>query len=299
MPSIRERFRKAVPSWLILMAKYRKAHGVYPNLVRPTTFNEKILHRILFDRRVVLTQVTDKAAVRSYVESRLGSQILPKLYWLNDRPETIPFDELPRRFVVKPTHGCGWVQIVMDKSALDRSALIESCTRWLNQSYYEISREWVYKGIKPQIMIQEFIDDGSGSRPTDYRLFVFDGAVELIQADVGHLTANRRVRLYTPAWEKLAPESGGDIPQPAHLAEMISAARTLCGSLDFVRVDFYDTLEQLYFGELTTTPESGLGRFLIEGLDRQLGGRWQVPPAKVMVDQGPQSPPEGSRVNHF
>jgi TupA-like ATPgrasp len=275
MPSIKERVKKALPSWLILILKYRRAHGVFPNLARPATFNEKILYRILFDRRLVLTQLADKAAVRPYVESLLGPQVLPKLYCLTTRPDTIPFDQLPDRFVVKPTHGSGWVQIVTDKSALDRGALVEICTRWLNQSYYEISREWVYKDIEPQIMVQEFIDDGSGYRPNDYRLFVFGGTVELVQVDVGHLTTGR-ARLYTPTWEKLAPELGGDVTKPAHLAEMIAAARILCGNLDFVRVDFYDTAQRLYFGELTTSPECATGRFLLEGLDRQLGGQWQV-----------------------
>jgi TupA-like ATPgrasp len=276
MPSIKERVKKALPSWLLLIRKYRKAHGVFPNLVHPATFNEKTLYRILFDRRLVLRRVADKAAVRSYVESRLGPQVLPKLYCLTTRPETIPFDQLPDRFVVKPTHGSGWVQIVTDKSALDRGALIDTCNRWLNQSYYEITREWVYKGIAPQIMVQELIDDGSEAVPNDYRLFVFDGTVELIEVNVGRLSRGR-VRLFTPTWEKLAPKLGGDVPRPAHLAEMIAAARTLCGNLDFVRVDFYDTAERLYFGELTTSPECAMGRFLLEGLDGHLGGCWQLP----------------------
>ena len=89
---------------------------VFPRIIQPITFNEKVLHRILFDRRALLTQLADKAAVRSYVEERLGPEILPKLYYLTSRPDTIPFDELPDRFVVKPTHGSGWVQLVTDKS---------------------------------------------------------------------------------------------------------------------------------------------------------------------------------------
>ena len=87
--------------------------------------NEKVLHRILFDRRTVLTQMADKAAVLSYVDSRLGPRVLPKLYYFTNQPKTIPFDSLPQRFVVKPTHGSGWVQIVSDKSSLDRAALVQ------------------------------------------------------------------------------------------------------------------------------------------------------------------------------
>lgn len=281
MPSIKERIKEALPSWLILIRRYRKVHGGFPHLIRPITFNEKVLYRILFDRRRVLTRLADKAAVRLYVESRLGPQVLPKLYCLTTRLDEIRFDELPNRFVVKPTHGCGWVQIVKDKSALDRDALIQTCAHWLKQNYYEITREWVYKGIKPRIMVEEFIDDGSGTRPTDYRLFVFGGSVELIQVDIGCLTAGR-VRFYTPAWENLAPELGDDVPPPAHLAEMLAAARTLCGNLDFVRVDFYDTAKQPYFSELTTSPECAMGRFLVKGLDRRLGGYWKLPPRAAL-----------------
>ena len=120
----------------------------------------KVLHRILFDRRAVLTQVADKAAVRDYVEARLGRQLLPERYYITIDPDTIPFDKLPDRFVVKRTHGSGWVQIVTDKSTLDRATLIETCRGWLRQSYYEATREWVYKNIEPRIIVEQFIDDG-------------------------------------------------------------------------------------------------------------------------------------------
>ena len=155
MPSLKEHVKKPLPSWLLLLRRYRKLHGVFPNLLRPGTLNEKILYRMLFDRRPILRWLADKAAVRPYVEARLGPGALPKLYWLGRRPGEIPFDALPDRFVVKPTHGSGWVRIVRDKAALDRRALVAECERWLKQSYYEITREWVYKGIVPEILVEE------------------------------------------------------------------------------------------------------------------------------------------------
>ena len=99
---------------------------------------------------MTLSQLADKAAVRLYVQARLGPEILPKLYYLTVRPDTIPFDELPNRFVVKPTHGSAWVQIVTDKAALNRAALIDTCNGWLKRSYYRETREWVYKDIEPR-----------------------------------------------------------------------------------------------------------------------------------------------------
>jgi TupA-like ATPgrasp len=279
--TIRGRIRKLLPSWFFVIPRHRHSHGEFPNLISPSTFNEKLLYRILFDRRAMLTQLADKVAVRSYVTSRLGQQILPKLYHLTTRPDSIPFAQLPDKFVVKATHGSGWVQIVTDKRALDCDALIETCTGWLKQSYYQLTREWVYKDIEPHIIVEEFIDDGTGAAPTDYKLFVFDGVVEIIQVDIDRFIDHRR-RLYTPTWEKLDvsfvyDDIKSDLPPPVHLPEMLAAAGALGKDLDFIRADLYDTTERLYFGELTTTPECALGRFYPKEFDRYLGGRWKLP----------------------
>jgi hypothetical protein len=199
---------------------------------------------------------------------------------LTTRPDNIRFDQLPNTFVVKPTHGSNWVQIVTDKSALDRTALIETCRCWLKRSYYEETSEWVYKNIKPQIMVEEFIDDGSGTAPNDYKLFVFDGTVKLIQVDTGRFIDHRR-RLYTPEWEKVNAllkfdDIDGDVPRPVHLREMIAAAQKLGDGLDFIRADFYDTGKRVYSGELTCYPGAGLELFRPKDFDRILGECWKV-----------------------
>ena len=278
---IRNAIKKRLPDWYFVIQEWRKVHGRFPNFLWPATFNEKVLHRILFDRRPVLTQFADKFAVRSYVEQRIGSKILPKSYYLTKRPETIPFDELPDKFVVKPTHGCGWVQIVTDKSTLDRTALVQKCLGWLNQSYYEKTREWAYKNVEPRILVEEFVDEGSGTAPYDYKLFVFDGTVELVQVDAGRFGDHRR-RLYTPAWQEMDARFGesekivDDVARPRNLAAMIAAAETLGRGLDFVRADFYDTGDRIYLGELTMTPGCGHNRFRPRELDLYFGERWKL-----------------------
>jgi hypothetical protein len=256
--TIKTQIRRRLPQWMILIREHRRMHGEFPRIIRPVTFGEMILRRNLFDRRPLLSQIADKAAVRSYVEARLGSQVLPQLYHVTARPESIPFDTLPDKFVVKPNHGSGWYQVVTEKSALDRTALIETCFDWLNRSYYKETGEIVYRNIEPRILIEQFIDDGMGASASDYKFFVFRGRVEFIYVVTDRLTNHKR-RLYTPAWEKLdvrleSEEVEGDAPRPPHLAEMIEAAETLGRDWDFIRVDLYDTAERLYFGELTLTP---------------------------------------------
>ena len=97
------------------IALYRNAHGTLPNLLFPRKFNEKVVHRALFDQRAILKRFADKYAVRSYVAEKIGPQILPEVYHVTSKPTDIPFDALPNRFVVKPTHGAGWVHLVGDR----------------------------------------------------------------------------------------------------------------------------------------------------------------------------------------
>src|SRR5688572_33473138 len=68
---------------------YRSAHGRLPNILFPTGFTEEVVCRSLFDRRPILKTFADKYAVRSFVESVLGKDVLPELYWVTQTPADI------------------------------------------------------------------------------------------------------------------------------------------------------------------------------------------------------------------
>ena len=127
----RARLKKALwavmPDWLYILYKcfldFHMGHGAYPNILKPRSFSEKIQYRKLFDRRAILVKFADKFAVRDYVRERLGEDILPALYHVTEDPTDIPLPILPNRFVVKPTHGCGWIYIVRDKNTVDSNEL--------------------------------------------------------------------------------------------------------------------------------------------------------------------------------
>ena len=278
--AILRRHRIREPYWLLPVKYYWQSQGRLPNIVRPRTFNEKILYRIFFDRRRIWTEIADKAACRSFVESRIGGAFLPKLYWLTTDPANIPFEQFPEKFVVKATHGSGWVELVKDKTKVDREALIEKCRGWLTLNF-SIYGERHYRNIPPRIIVEEFIDNGGGQPPKDYKLFVFGGKVEMIQVDASRFSGHRR-RLYRPDWERLPvqyeyEDIEGEVPAPPHLADMVAAGATLGRGLDFVRVDFYDIPDRLYFGELTATPDAGACRFRPQEFDHILGARWKLP----------------------
>jgi len=280
---LRSRVRSLFPDDLqdlyVALRVHKTHHGRYPNLMRPRTFNEWIARRKALDRRPILTCFADKYTVRDYVAERVGSHILTELYCVTRDAASIPFDSLPNRFVVKPTHGSGWVHVVRDKSQMDRAALIQQCNTWLESDYYRLRREWPYKHVVPQILVEEFIDNGCAEPASDVRFYVFGGQVELIQVDVGRFTGHERAFMDCN-WNELPikmlyPPVVGGVPKPVHLAEMLRIAQLLGKGMDFIRVDLYDTAQKIYFGEITTTPACGCGHFEPASIDVQLGKLWQ------------------------
>lgn len=266
--------------FVTIMRRYKRGFGVYPNLLYPKTINEKILYRMLFDRRRILTQLEDKYAVRDFVKQKIGEHVLPKWHCVTTNPSTIPFDDLPDKFVVKPTHGSGWVRIVPNKALLNRQELIDTCRYWLNQNYYDMTREWAYKHIEPRIVVEELISDGTGPVPRDYRLFVFDGRVALIRVDV-RTPQDLRWNHYDRSWNKLNvpcrfKNIEGEVTRPKHLDDMVRYAEMLGEDLDFVRVDLYHTQDKVFFGEATMIPMGGIMVAYPHEFNLYLGSLWKL-----------------------
>ncbi len=260
------------------MKKYRYTYGYWPNVLFPRTFNEKLQARKIFDHRAIFAVWVDKVAVRSFVADMIGVSILPRLYHVTRNPDDIPFHRLPRRYVVKASHGSGWVQLVRDAESLDRQALIDTCREWLSLNYYDINQEPFYRKVTPRIIVEEFLEDESGEVPNDLKFYVFGGKVRFVQIDVARFGEHRR-NIYDPEWNllpvKLTVEPCLDgIERPALLGEMIRVAETLAGGTDFVRVDLYESAGRVYFGEMTPSSGNGFNTFTPASYDAVFGSFW-------------------------
>jgi hypothetical protein len=58
---------------------------------------------------------------------------------------------------------------------------------------------------------------------------------------------------------------------------MLATAEALAADLPLVRVDFYEINGDLYFGEMTLYPASGLGPFIPREFDFRLGAELALP----------------------
>jgi len=288
----------------VALARARRRLGT------PVTFNEKVRYKMLWERRPLLTTFADKLAVREYVSSRVGPQILPELHLVTSSPEAVVESELPREFVVKPSHASGacvvvagfappehelpptssgWTETLVRPERLDRGRLAELCRHWLARRYGR--GQWCYLGVPRRVLVEELLGDGTRI-PLDYKLSVFHGSVRLIQVDSDRFQCHRR-SLYTPSWERLPGrfqkyELTPDVERPPRLAEMVEIAEALATETDFVRVDLYAIGERIVFGELTNYPEAGNAPLVPAGFDREVG-EWWTPPRRYAASRGVRS----------
>jgi len=276
---LREDWRRAVAARFVgdrawLSELYRRRFGSPPDLDRPRTFNEKILVKILTDRRPYLTLFADKLRARSWVRRAAPGLAFPRLYWWSERADELPFDALPPSFVLKANHGSGFNLLVPDKRAVSRDALATLGRRWLRTDFTRVGREWAYRNVRRAIFAEELLSGGKAGPPPDFKLFMFAGKLRLIQVDEGRGKRHTQA-LYDERWRffegTLAAEQGRPGPPPASLGAMIEAAEAVSAGVDFLRVDFYDIDGRAFFGELTNYPNKGVSRFRPAALDALFG----------------------------
>jgi TupA-like ATPgrasp len=115
--------------------------------------------------------------------------------------------------------------------------------QWLRSSFGAYTLEWVYTMIPRRIVVEKLLVDGNHQVPSDYKFFVFNGTVRIIQVDFDRFVGHKR-NLYDRTWNLLPVhygyEHGPDVPRPANLDRMFDLAEKLARPFDFVRVDFYD-----------------------------------------------------------
>jgi len=268
--------------------KFDKYQGYSLNLENPKTFNEKLVWKKLYDRNPLLPVVADKLLVREYVKQKLGKELaaqmlIPLLFSTND-PEVIPFEELPRQYIIKTNHGSNQNIIVKDNENLSqeqKTKIIVKCIKWLSQPYGFLMNEWAYQDIKPHILVEKLMLDKNNDVPKDYKLFIINGKCRMIQVDFDRFTGHKR-SMFDENWNYLdliyKYPKGPDAPKPESFSFMKEIAEKLGQDFDFIRVDLYEIDGRVYFGELTHYPEAATGFFDPREYDDKLGDLWQLKP---------------------
>ena len=268
---------KRLPDKACIELLYRRAFGTMPDLENPKTFNEKLQWLKLYDRRPEYTTMVDKFEAKKWVADRIGEQYIIPTLGVWDTFQEIDFDALPDQFVLKCTHDSGGIVICKDKNNFDIEKAGRILDKALKVNYSRFAREWMYEDVKPRIIAEKYMEDGTSGDLKDYKFFCFNGKVKCFKIDfdryidhhANYFDENNQLlpfgEVYCP------PDYECKLKMPTQLEWMKELAETLSQGLRFIRVDFYEVDGRVYFGELTFFPNAGLGKFTKPEADELLG----------------------------
>jgi hypothetical protein len=152
-------------------------------------------------------------------------------------------DKLPERFVIKCTHDSGGVCICKNKNKFNWEEAEKKINKSLKNEFFWNHREYPYKGIKPRIMIEEYLEDNSPKGLVDYKFFCFHGEPRLVL-----VASNRQKNVnfdffdmdfkHCPFKQEYDILSKDLIEKPTLFEEMKKIAKVLSKDILHVRVDF-------------------------------------------------------------
>lgn len=295
----RHGFYDRMPDEKYLKKMFEVKMGYPLDLSNPQTFNEKLQWLKLYDRRPEYTMMVDKYAVKQFIADNLGKEYVIPTYGVWDNYDEIDFDRLPDQFVLKCTHDSGGLVIVKDKNNMDHAAARKKLTDSLARDYYLTGREWPYKNVPRRIIAEKYMVDESGyllktdssyigfhkteeklsfnGELVDYKFMCFHGNVQCVFTCSERASDNGlMVTFFDKDWnvlpfERHYPKSNKPIAKPLNFEKMVQFSETLSKGIPFVRVDFYEINQKVYFGELTFYPGNGMEEFHPESADYELG----------------------------
>ena len=258
---------------------YRVKFGRSLDLGNPKTLDEKILYLKLkdFETNALVRQCADKYRVREYVKNCGCEEILVNLINVYDDVDEIDWDILPSKFAMKVNVGCGGNIICTDKNKLNVPLSNKNLKKWMRKKHYLGYSEMQYKGIKPKIIVEEYLDDGNGMLPLDYKVYCFNGEAKYVMVCAEREKGHPLFFYYDKDWN-LMPfsqdalnNSDYKLERPECLIDLFKYASILSKPFPFVRADFYCINNHVYFGELTFTPSGGMDNERLEEINLKFG----------------------------
>lgn len=271
----RELTQEEIEDYLSWM--YHANFGIWPNFVKPGTYNEKLNWLKIHYHNPKLHVIVDKARFHSYVLTKMPGyeDHCVKQLALFRKPSEFTneaLDKLPDRFVLKSNVGSG-AQEFVDKEYASIGHIQQRIGEWLNplKNHYFMALEWCYKDV-PQVVLCEPVIE------FEYKIefYCFDGQPFIYWIVKNDKTADVHANIYDMNGNKLPvswhyPNFDEEMVQPPYFDELVNAAKRLSKGFPHVRVDFYAAKDTWYFSEMTFYTWAGIMPFSDPAYDIMLG----------------------------
>lgn len=273
--------------------RFFRFHSYKPNFKEPKTLNEKIAWLKLNYLQPFYINCCDKYLVHQYLIDNLGKDYAPPLVFVTQNPKDLTFENI-KEFpcIIKTSNGSGTNLIVQNKEQYSERYLQKLFSKYLVNSdiHTTISREHQYDIEKGYIVVESLLKDENGGIPNDYKFQYINGELEFIYCSVDRLGSNVR-HVYDKDWNRLhfiwvagadenlfkKYDNSPSIPIPDHFNEMKMLAEKLAKDFPLVRIDFYETPETIYIGEITLHHGSAHDSFYPPNYDIWYGNKLKLP----------------------
>lgn len=240
---------------------YKKRTGKKLDLNNPKNFNEKLMWLKLncYNNDEKIWKLADKYEVRKYLLNKgVKEDNLPQILYKYESAYDIKYDELPEKFALKCTHGCGFNIICDNKSKFDLKKAQKKLNKWLKTKFGYRTAELHYTHQKPIIVCEKYIEGNNNGFPWDYKIYCFNGKPKVILVCTDR-KSGYKTHFYDNNWNKLNlrnDQSNENVEKPKSFNKMLEICEKIAMEFPFVRIDFYEQDEKPIIGELTFTPSS-------------------------------------------
>ena len=268
---------KLIPDSVFIRLQYYSNFNKFPDLKNPVTFTEKLQWYKLHYRNPEMKILVDKYTVRNYVKNKGLEHILNELYFVKDILKPEDLINLRKPYILRVTHGSGMNIICRDDENTDIAEVCNKVNNWMEEDHFIFGREWAYKGVKPRVVCEKYLEDTKQGQLFDYKFYCCNGEPELIILCSERFSEEGLVHAsFDKDWkpinvQKHYPMSKKEYECPNVFEEMKDIARTLAGEYPIMRVDLYWVNGHIIFGELTLYSDSGLVPFKPEDYNRYHG----------------------------
>lgn len=283
-------FFKSLPKVLyplILKYYYKKVYKKHLNLKNPKLLSEKLFWSLLYDNNLQKEILTDKLKAKEYILKHLPELKTAKTYQVCSKFDDIDFSKCPKTFVIKTNHAWKSNILIEDKNKIT-DEIYNYYKKYykrvlnINYAYFSIF-ELQYSNITPKIYVEEYLGkDNEEYYIKEYEVYCFNGIPEFINYTITPISGfdinkidSSKSRIFDTNWNKtdfhIRFNDDIETPDSENKQRILDYAKKLSHNLKFVRLDFFEVGNQLYFGEFTFSPYGGFVRFYPEKYDLYFG----------------------------
>ena len=260
---VRYYFLKYLPKFLYSWAAsyfYKMKTNRTISLKHPITFADKINYLKLYNATRQKMLLTDKLIAKDIITKKFPELNVAKTFQVASSFEELDFSKCPNTFIIKTNHACKTNIIIYDKDAISKEELLKYRKYYkkvlkVNYAYWG-TLELQYKNIKPLIYTEELLVSKNPLYDMhEYQVYCINGEVELIQLN-RFFDGDKQMTLtfdknfeepkFFPILKPLYYKINYDFNFP-NKDKIIKYAKLLSSEFTFVRVDFFEFDNILYF----------------------------------------------------